>query len=84
MVTWVRYFAEKLFSEQQEILVQVKHCNPQEYCMYFKDFNVQSWGKRSAASGKRISKSAANAVNSIPEQRRGEAIGLPDRFEGAA
>ena len=25
-----------------------------------------------------------NAVNSIPEQRRGEAIGLPDRFEEAA
>ena len=52
--------------------------------MYFNDFNPQSWIKRFAVPGKRFPRNASYAVNSIPEQRRGEATGLPDRFEEAA
>jgi len=59
MVTWVRRFAERLFSGQQKILSQIKHWNLKEYFVYFEDFNVQSWVKRFVVPGKRISRSAA-------------------------
>ena len=41
METWVGHIAEIMFHEQLEILLQHKHWKPPEYCMYFKDFNVQ-------------------------------------------
>ena len=53
--------------------------------MYFKVLITKAWAERSVVPLKNEASWRPNYdVNSTPEQRRGEATGLPDRFEEAA